>query len=77
MTKAGSAAGVPRRRAMAVREVLTDARRGHRGLFWFSATMAVLAWMLAKLDTPPGRGLRLAGWVVVDASMIEMLITVG
>jgi hypothetical protein len=99
---------------MAVREVLTDARRGHRGLFWFSATMAALAvvlivasvldhrtvlgaplwfkplkfalsfmlygaalaWMLAKLD-PPGRGLRLAGWVVVGTSMIEMLIIVG
>lgn len=100
---------------MAVREVLADARRGHRGLFWFSATMAglacvlvvaavldhrtllgaplwfkplkfalsfmlygaALAWMLAKLDPPPGRGLRLAGWVVVGTSVIEMLIIVG
>ena len=99
---------------MAVREVLADARRGHRGLFWFSATMAALAgaliiasvldhrtllgaplwfkplkfalsfmlygaalaWMLAKLDAP-GRGLRLAGWVIVGTAMIEMLIIVG
>ncbi|HEX2299735.1 MAG TPA: hypothetical protein VHH34_14680, partial [Pseudonocardiaceae bacterium] len=31
---------------MAVREVLTDARRGHAGLFWFSAMMAGLAVVL-------------------------------
>ncbi|MCA1675126.1 MAG: hypothetical protein LC799_24030, partial [Actinobacteria bacterium] len=99
---------------MAVREVLTDARRGHRGLFWFSAAMAVLAgglviaaavdertllgaplwfkplkfalsfmlyaaalaWMLAKIDRP-GRGARLAGWVIVAASVVEVLIIVG
>lgn len=100
---------------MAVREVLTDARRGHRGLFWFSATMAALAgvlvvaavldhrtllgaplwfkplkfalsfmlysaalaWMLAKLDPAPGRGLRLAGWVALGTSLIEILIIAG
>lgn len=99
---------------MAVRDVLADARRGHRGLFWFSVTMAALAfliivaavvddrtllgaplwfkplkfalsfvlysaalaWMLARLDAP-GRWLRLAGWVVVGAAVIEMLIIVG
>ncbi|MGH3939149.1 MAG: hypothetical protein ACRDTG_11050 [Pseudonocardiaceae bacterium] len=99
---------------MAVREVLTDARRGHPGLFWFSVTMAALAgalvvasvvdgrtllgaplwfkplkfalsfmlygaalaWMLAKLDRP-GRRSQLAGWVIVAASGIEMVIIVG
>jgi len=99
---------------MAVREVLTDARRGHGGLFWFSAVLAVLAgglvitavlddrtllgaplwfkplkfalsftlyaaalaWMLAKIDGP-GRGARRAGWVIVGASAVEMLIIIG
>lgn len=99
---------------MAVRGLLTDARRGHPGLFWFSVAMATLvgglviasvlddrtllgaplwfkplkfalsftlygaalAWMLAKIDRL-GRGARPAGWVIVAASVVEMVIIVG
>lgn len=95
-----------------MRTVLSDARRGHPGLYWFAAAMAglavvlagaalvddrvllgapvwlkplkfavsftfyagTLAWMLGQL---PQRPMRRTGWVIVVASVIEMVIIVG
>lgn len=92
--------------------VLTDARRGHPGLYWFAVTMAglaavlavlavvdqrivlgaplwfkplkfaisfvlyagVLAWMLGQLRT---RESRVTGWILVAASVVEMVIITG
>lgn len=92
--------------------VLSDARRGHPGLYWFAVAMAglsvllvvaalvddrellgaplwfkplkfavsfvlygaALAWMLGQLREP---AMRRTGWVIVVASVIEMLIITG
>ncbi|MGH3614167.1 MAG: hypothetical protein ACRDRK_16550 [Pseudonocardia sp.] len=92
--------------------ILTDARRGHAGLFWFAVVMAgfsvilvlaaivddrtllgaplwykplkfamsfvlysaALAWMLGQLREP---ALRRTGWLIVAASVIEMVVIAG
>ncbi len=92
--------------------VLTAARRGHPGLYWFAVAMAALAavlaglavvdqrtllgaplwfkplkfavsfaayggalaWMLGQLRT---RAFRITGWVIVAASLAEMVIITG